>query len=141
MLLAELNYFICSQVTIMTWNENILLLNNMRQGDRSLAPKNSVGFFENYFSLLNDIVMMNSVQSTFCWKASNKFSWNNFYFISIKEFWHGKRNIRDILKNIRDFLKNFFEYYFFKIIVSINSYYDLNITEYYPEILTWTSLK
>ena len=46
-------------------------------------------FFENYFSILNNIV--NSIQSTDCWRANDKFSWSNFYFITVKEFLYYKK--------------------------------------------------
>ena len=41
------------------------------------------GFFLNYFSLLNNSpsYLMNSVQLVDCWRANDKFSWNNCYFI------------------------------------------------------------
>ena len=54
---------------------------------------------------------MKSVQLIDCWRASNKFSWNNSYFIVVKEFLYGKK--------ILDFLTNFFEYYHFLILLSV----------------------
>ena len=60
----------------------------------------------------------------------DEFSWNNFYFIILNEFW--------------GFLENLFEYYFLNIIVNVNFFSDLKFEyycEYYPEILLQVSLK
>ena len=73
---------------------------------------------------------MNLIQLIDCWRADGEFSWNNFYFIVVKEFWYGK--------NIRGFLENLFEYYFLNVIVNVNFFSDLRFEyycEYYPEIL------
>ena len=73
---------------------------------------------------------MNLIQLIDCWRADDKFSWNNFYFIVVKEFWYGK--------NIRGFLENLLEYCFLNIIVTVNFFNDLKFEyycEYCPEIL------
>ena len=49
----------------------------------------------------------------------DEFSWNNFYFIFVKEFWYGK--------NIGGFLMNLFEYYFLNIAVNVHFFSDLNL--------------
>ena len=127
MLLAELSYFICFQMTIIAWNKNIPLLNNMRRRWKSNTKEQCEVSFEDSFSLLNNIVILT------WWTQFNGliveepmiiFFWNNFYFILVKELWYGKKKKR----NIRDFLKKFFEYYFLDIIVNVNSFCDLIIT-------------
>ena len=35
--------------------------------------------------------LMNLIQLIDCWRADDKFSWNNFYFIVAKVFWYGKK--------------------------------------------------
>ena len=78
-----------------------------------------VFFLDNYCSLLNNIAqshLMNLIQLIDCWRADDEFSWNNFYFIVVKEF------------SLWSFLKNLFRYYFLNIIVNVNFFGDLNIT-------------
>ena len=35
--------------------------------------------------------LMNLFQLIDCWRGTDEFSWNNFYFIVIKEFWYDKK--------------------------------------------------
>ena len=64
---------------------------------------------------------MNLIRLIDCWRADDEFSWNNFYFIVVKEFC--------MAKNIRDFLENLIDY-FLNIIVNVNFFSDLKF-EYY----------
>ena len=34
---------------------------------------------------------MNLIQVIDCWRDDDEFSWNNFYFIVVKEFLYGKK--------------------------------------------------
>ena len=56
-----------------------------------------------------------------CWRDDDEFSWNNFYFIVVKEFLHGK-NTGGFLENLTD--------YFLNIMVNVNFFGDLKF-EYY----------
>ena len=81
---------------------------------------------------------MNLIKLIDCWRADDKFFWNNFYFIVVKETWYGKKYGR--------FLENLFEYYFSKnnIIVNVDFFSDLKLEyycEYDDEILLQVSLK
>ena len=122
--------FFFSKQLCFLWSPCLLLIAESISLD---SGKPSVGFFfENYFSLLNNIVNV----TWWTWRDDDEFSWNNFYFIVVKEFWCGK--------NIRGFLENFFEYYFLNIIVNVNFFSDLKFEyyyEYYHEILLKVSLK
>ena len=74
---------------------------------------------------------MNSIQLIDCCRANDFFFKKNLFSsqIFLKQFllYSCKRTLT-WQKNIRDFLKNFFEYYFFNIMVNINSFCDLSIT-------------
>ena len=87
--------------------------------------KPTVGFFVTITSpswIILPISLDDLIQLIDCWRADDEFSWNNFYFIVVKEF--------DMAKNIRGFLENLFEYYFLNIIVNNNILSDLKF-EYY----------
>ena len=50
-----------------------------------------------------------------CWRDDDEFSWNNFYFIVVKEFLYRKK-IRRFLENLTD--------YFLNVIVNFNFFGD-----------------
>ena len=52
---------------------------------------------------------MNLIQLIDCWRADDEFSWNNFCFIVVKEFWYGKNLIWRFFGEFIWIL--FFEYY------------------------------
>ena len=71
---------------------------------------------------------MNLIQLIDCWRADDEFSWNNFYFIVVKEFLYGK-NTRGFLENLTD--------YFLNIIVNANFFGDLKFEYYW--VLPWNT--
>ena len=38
--------------------------------------------------------LMNLIQLIDCWRTDDEFSWNNFYFNVVKEFWYGKNTLK-----------------------------------------------
>ena len=66
---------------------------------------------------------MNLIQLIDCWRADDEFSWNNFYFIVVKEFWYV-------------FLENL-TYNFLNIIVNVNFFDDLKFEYYWA--LPWNT--
>ena len=54
-----------------------------------------------------------------CWRVDDEFSWNNFYFIVVKEFWYGKNH-----------MENLFQYYLWILLWILTSLviWHLNIT-------------
>ena len=64
-----------------------------------------------------------------CWRDDDEFSWNNFYFIVVKEFLYDK-NTRGFLENLTD--------YFLIITVNANFFGDLKF-EYYWALLRNTA--
>ena len=56
--------------------------------------KPTVGFFVTITSpswIILPISLDDLIQLIDCWRADDEFSWNNFYFIVVKEFWYGKK--------------------------------------------------
>ena len=76
---------------------------------------------------------MNLIRVTDCSRADDELSWNNFYFIAVKEVLYGK--------NIGGFLENLTDYFLDIIVPTSLVIWNLNITEHYPEILLQLSLK
>ena len=64
---------------------------------------------------------MNVIRVIDCWRGDDGFSWNNFYFIVVKEFY--------MVKNIRGFFENLTEN-FLNVIVNVNFFGDFKF-EYY----------
>ena len=71
---------------------------------------------------------MNLIRVIDCWRDDDEFSWNNFYFIVVKEFLYGK-NIRGFLESLTD--------YFLNIIVNVNFFGDLKFEYYWA--LPWST--
>ena len=72
------------------WSPCLLLISELTSLDTSGKP--SVRFFlkitsPSWIILSISLDKLNSID---CWRADDEFSWNNFYFIVVKEFWYGK---------------------------------------------------
>ena len=73
------------------WSPFVLLIAEWICLDTSGEP--TVGFFlkitsPSWIILSISLEELNSID---CWRADDKFSWNNFYFVVVKEFWYGKK--------------------------------------------------
>ena len=125
---AKLFYMFSNDYHELKWEYSTIKQNETGRLKSSIKEQCQF-FFRNYFTLLNNKVMINSVQFIFCWRANNKFSWSNFCFTVGKEFWYGKK--------YQIFLGEFLWILFFKKLLwiltpSLFEYYF----EYYPEVLT-----
>ena len=72
------------------WSPCLLLISELTSLDTSGKP--SVRFFlkitsPSWIILSISLDKLNSIDY---WRADDEFSWNNFYFIVVKEFWYGK---------------------------------------------------
>ena len=76
------------------WSPCLLLMAESISLD--IPGKPTVGFFLKITSpswiILS--ISLDELNSIDCWRADDEFSWNNFYFIVVKEFWCGKKYYR-----------------------------------------------
>ena len=90
------------------WSPCLLLMAESISLD--IPGKPTVGFFLKITSpswiILS--ISLDELNSIDCWRADDEFSWNNFYFIVVKEFWCGKN--RGFLDTLFEWIL-FFEYH------------------------------
>ena len=102
------------------WPSCLLLIAESISLDTSGKP--TVGLFSKVISpswiILS--ISLDELNWIDCWRVVDHFSWNNFYFIVIKEL---TKIWKEWQKNIRGFLKNLLEYYFLNIIVGTSLKY------------------
>ena len=72
---------------------------------------------------------MNLIRVIDCWRDDDEFSWNNFYFIVVKEFLYSKKILEFFLENLTD--------NFLIIIVNVNFFGDLKFEYYWA--LPWST--
>ena len=98
-----------SRKLCLLWSPCLLLIAESISLDTSGKP--TVGFYLKitYPSwIICQSHLMNLIQLIHCWSSNDEFSWNNFYFIFVKEFWYGKK----YKKFFGEFIwVLFFEYY------------------------------
>ena len=85
-----MQYFFSQETCVSFGPLGLLLIAELTSLDTSGKP--SVAFFLKITSpswiILS--ISLDKLNSTDCWRADDEFSWNNFYFIVVKEFWYGK---------------------------------------------------
>ena len=105
-------FFFLSRKLCFFWSPCFLLIAELIS--LCTSGKSTVGFFLKILSLCWIICqshLMNWIRVKDYWKNDDEFSWNNLYFIVVKEF-HMAKNIRGFLENSIDNFGKYGNIYF-----------------------------